>query len=240
MNLFDNTIREIDSFISSRQTQTLDKLVNFSWPSGKSSNIILHDDCALELGSPKTESVSALLFTDDISLVTDSRISLAGPDIRDLSGIIPYGRVAVVAVDGLSAENAYERYREMEDIRFRLDLKGYMLRAASQYMREWARISREAHKRGFGFSILASALINGFKILPYVKAVEMIFVTSSIKDVRELKTILEPAGKIIGAMNKMANEMDLECDECDYKDICSDAELLKGMRLSLKKTGDGR
>ena len=66
-----------------------------------------------------------------------------------------------------------------------------------------------------------------------MKAVEVIFFTSSTDDVRRLKEITVPAEKIIAAMNKMASEMDFECGSCDYQDVCDEADGLKGMRDKL-------
>ncbi|MEZ4578964.1 MAG: hypothetical protein R2875_13445 [Desulfobacterales bacterium] len=43
-----------------------------------------------------------------------------------------------------NADNSYDRYREMELLRYDIHLKGYMMRGVSQYQREWSRVSHEA------------------------------------------------------------------------------------------------
>ena len=64
---------------------------------------------------------------------------------------------------------------------------------------------------------------------------EIIFVTRSRADVLEVKEIGEQAGRIIGAMNKMVEELSFDCDSCEYQEVCSDVEELRSMRNSLKK-----
>jgi CO dehydrogenase/acetyl-CoA synthase beta subunit len=111
-----------------------------------------------------------------------------------------------------------------------------MLRAVSQYGKEWCRISREAVSAGFSSAVLGSHLIKMFKEKEYVKAAEIVFITSSPEDVRALGNIVGPAAKVIAAMNKMAYEMEFDCDDCEYQDVCDDASDLKRMRERLIHT----
>ena len=52
--------------------------------------------------------------------------------------------------------------------------------------------------------------------LDYVRAVEVIFVTAGRDDVLALRETAAEIGAIIGAMNKMAEEMSFDCDACEY------------------------
>ena len=124
----------------------------------------------------------------------------------------------------------------MDFLRYDLSLKGYMMRAVSQYMREWSRVSKEAVENGFSFQILGSALLQNLKALDYVSEAEVVFVTSSPEDVRELKKPADRFMKYINAMTKMTEEMDFDCESCEYQDVCNEAEELQGMRKSLMKT----
>jgi CO dehydrogenase/acetyl-CoA synthase beta subunit len=234
LELFDKTIREIKDCVSVMPVRTWQCSGELSWPAGGDRNIVLEGDVAVELGSPRTESASGILWTEDEGIVKDGRICLSGPEIADAPSMSPFGKVVLLQVEGFTEDNAYDRYLELEDVRYSLDLKGYMLRATSQYMREWLRISKWAKTRGLSFDKLGSHLISGYKNKPWVRAVEIIFVTSSADDVRRLKTILEPSARMIGAMNKMATEMNLECAECDYKDVCDESDILKTMRDKLR------
>lgn len=237
LELFEDTIKEVRAFFA--QTGPLSSWnedASCIWPRGGSRNIVLKDDTGLELGSPEKDSVSCLLWTHDTSLVEDGRITLIGrdfPECKEKS--LPFGKIVIAAVEGFTENNAYERHKDMDFLRYDLDLKGFMLRAASQFMREWSRISREALQNGFSARMLGSALMQLFRAQNFVKSVEVIYLTSSTADIGRLKHITAPAEMIIAAMNKMAGEMDFECDSCDYRTVCDDATQLKSMRDSLIK-----
>jgi CO dehydrogenase/acetyl-CoA synthase beta subunit len=109
-----------------------------------------------------------------------------------------------------------------------------MMRGASQYQREWSRVSREAVAGGFSFRHIGGALMDHFLSLPYVQSVETLFITSSRAEVLEAKSIADQVFTLISAMNKMAEEMSFDCDTCDYNAVCGDVAELRSMRKSLK------
>jgi len=241
MDLFTKTIEAVRAFTESNpshMTWLWDK--DAQWPSCNGKGIVLKDDLGLELGSPEKESVSCLLWTHDLSAVEDGRISLIGPDFLESAGkSLPFGKVVLVGVTGFDEDNAYDRHKELDFLRYDLDLKGYMMRAVSQYMREWCRISREALSMGFSARDLGSSLIKLIRGKHYVRAVEVIYLTSSTEDVRKLGEITASAEKIIAAMNKMAGEFEYDCTSCDYQEVCNEADGLKGMRDRLKEKTRG-
>jgi CO dehydrogenase/acetyl-CoA synthase beta subunit len=242
MELFDSTIQDIRSFVAKRQgKRTWNVEAGHPWPEGGDRNIVLKEDMGLELGSPDGESLSSILWTGTPGLIQDGSITLVGPDISEShGGSLPFAKVVLAGVSGFTDENAYERYRDMELIRYTLDLRGYMLRAVSQYQREWCRISRDAIDDGFSFDILGAALIEMFREKPYVNAVEILYVTSSPEDVWQLKDITKDTSRMIGAMHKMAEEEDFDCDTCEYQDVCDDAGELKKMREArMRKVSGG-
>ena len=241
MELFDATIRLIHDFVSNRDHKTTwTAQTEPVWPKGGNRNIVLKEDMGLEMGSPETQSLSCILWTDKPELVHDKCISLVGPDISGSRGqSLPFAKIVLAAVSGFDEENTYENYRDMELIRYDLDLKGYMLRAVSQFRREWSRISTEAINKGLSFEILGSALMKMFREKSYINALEIIFVTSNEEDVRILRDITTDSTRMIEAMNKMAREADLECDECEYQDVCDDAGELKKMREAKMKKASG-
>ncbi|MFO7559632.1 MAG: hypothetical protein R6X10_12435 [Desulfobacterales bacterium] len=242
MRLFNSIIEDIKKFITARiQTGNLLEYIvqdEISWPKAGPTDIVFKSETGIELGNPKDESVSFLAWTDDQSLVRDGLISLVGPDIGKMkSGSLPFGKIVLISGSGFNEENCYDRFREMDLSRYELSLKGYMMRAVSQYMREWSRVSREAVENGFSFSILGSALSQKLKELHYVDAVEILFVTSSAEDVRELKKTGDRFLQYINAMTKMVEEMDFQCESCEFQEICDEAEELRGMRRSLIDKG---
>jgi CO dehydrogenase/acetyl-CoA synthase beta subunit len=241
MELFSDTIAAVQAFVT-RTEPRISWIEDHTqvWPRGGSRNIVLKEELGLELGSPDKDSLACLLWTQDLSQVADGRITLIGRDFPENQGqSVAFAKVVIVGVEGFTEDNAYDRHKDMDFLRYDLDLKGFMLRAVSQFMREWCRISKEALRNGFSARVLGSALMKLFRSQDFVKAVEVIYCTSSTADVARLKEITSPAEKIIAAMNKMAGEMDFECESCDYKAVCDDATQLKSMRDKLmKKTNE--
>ncbi len=267
MNLFDDNIEDLRSFLDNKKTAgTLRELkaVNKTWPDGERGNLVLASDTAIELGCPEKESVSFMVWTEKSDLIKNGCINLIGPDISESRGnstgsfkrgifshignahvthiqhgseiiidrmqSLPFGKVVLLKLKGMDENNCYERHRQIDMARYDLNLKGYMMRAASQYMREWSRVGKEAIERGFGFVHLAGALSAIYNRLEFVEGIEFIFITSSTEDVRSLAPTGSTVEKRISAMNKMATELSFDCGSCDYTEICTEVEGLRNMR----------
>jgi CO dehydrogenase/acetyl-CoA synthase beta subunit len=237
MELFEQTFNDIRNYIEGKNCRSwVTTQRKAAWPSGKGRNVVLSDEMAVELGSPQMNSISCLIWTEKTDFVSDGKISLVGSDIKESNGkSLPFGKIVLVGVSGFDEETTYDKYKEMETIRYSLDLKGYMIRAVSQYQREWSRISKEALEKDFSFDVLGSALREEYLKKSYVHAVEFLFVTSSGEDVSQLQEITKNVGRTINALNKMLNEIDPDCDACEYNDVCDEVGELKGMRKSKKE-----
>lgn len=233
MGGFDAIIRDVKAYVGNRAGRSLLAPCGILWPGAGRNNLVLLADLALELGNPADESVSFLVTTEEEALVEDGRITLIGPDIGEASGTrLPFGKVVIVRVDEDEEDLTVKRHREMFLLKFNLSLKGYMVKAASRYMAEWSRISKEAVDTGFSFSVLGHALMEGYRRLGYVKAVEVIFVTSSGDDVKGLYDMGHNALRRVDAMNKRASEVNHDCSSCGYKDVCEEAEELREARAA--------
>lgn len=232
MELFEKTFSEIRRYTEKRSARLRFATANGSgWPGGGGRNVVLSDEMAVELGNPQMASASTLVWTENPDLVCDGKITLIGPDVHASAGAsLPFGKVVLIGGKDFNEDNTYERYKEMEAVRYSIDLKGYMIRAVSQYQREWSRVSREALQNGFSFEVLGSALRNEYMKKDYVDSVEFIFVTSSPEDVDELKEITKNVSRTINAMDKMFQEMESDCEECEYNDVCDDVVALKRMK----------
>jgi CO dehydrogenase/acetyl-CoA synthase beta subunit len=238
MELIDRTIRDLRVFMEGLPGRMV-PLPSAPWPQGGPRNIVLGEDVGLELGNPRDESVACILWSDDLGIVNDGAFTLVGPDFPESTGkTLPFGKVVLVGVEGFNEDTIYERCMQLDHLRYNIDKEGFMLKAVSQYQREWCRISKQALKRGFSAGHLAEALMQELRATPYVRSVELIFLTSSPQDVRKLREIVNPAVRLIAAMDKMAGEMDFDCDSCEFEDVCDEAEELKGMRERAKMKAD--
>ncbi|MBU1172871.1 MAG: hypothetical protein KKD44_25205 [Proteobacteria bacterium] len=233
-------IEEIRTFLQSKKNKGLCREFQaqnpVDWPLAGPRDIVLLPDLAVELGHPDDASLSFLVWTNETNKVISDRITLIGPDVGEgHQPRLPFGKVVLVKTDPCDEEFIYDRYRDMDLTRFDLSLKGYMLRATSQYMREWSRISREAVQNGFSLSILGSALIKALKELPYVQEAEVIFITRSNEDVNALNEQGHKANRLILAMNKMIREMEEDCGSCEFQDVCSDASEMQALKKTLNE-----
>ena len=245
MGLFDPHYKDIQAYLTRKRNQgKVSETLHHgktAWPSLKNRNLVLRQDTAVELGNPGDASVSFLLWMDDPSLIPHGQITRVGPDLPQAGNKqLSFGRVVIVGGSDFNEENSFDRYREMELLRYDIHLKGYMMRGVSQYQREWSRVSREAIDNGFSLQVLGGAIIDTFSKLNYIRSAEVIFITSSREDVLEMSAISANAMKIIGAMNKMAGEMSFECDTCEYTDVCADVAELRSMRNALDHSRLGR
>jgi len=234
MELIDKTIREFRSFIDGLPGKRIEMPAR-PWPEGGPRNIVLAGDVGLELGNPENDSIANILWTDDLSLVKDESITLIGPDFPESAGKrLPFGKIVLVGVEGFNEDNTYDRCSELDLLRYDIDLEGFMLRAVSQYQREWCRISKTALNEGFSAGHLGSVLMKMLKKTPYVRSAEIVFLTSSQDYIQKLRDIVNPAVRVVAAMNKMANELELDCEECEFEDVCDEADEMKEMRERAK------
>lgn len=238
MGLFDKQYKEITAYLDRRRIEG--KVSEFThnsqtkWPFEKNRNLVLGQDTAVELGNPKNASTSFLLWVNEPEKIKNGRITIVGPDLPELSGKqVSFGKIVIVGASDFDADNSYDRYRDLELLRYNIHLKGYMMRGVSQQQREWSRVSNDAVNQGFSFEHLGGALIDEFLQIGYVLSVETVFITAGREDVLETKAIADDVFKLISAMNKMAEEMSFDCDTCDYNDVCGDVEELRSMRNAM-------
>ena len=242
MNLPESILSDIKCIVEGwRESSDTERTVRkyrqqeFSWPAAKARDMVFKADTAVELGAPDQESVSFVAWTHNSCLVEDGSITVVGPDLsEETRDSLAFGKVVFAGVSGFTEDNCCGRLREMDLARFRVRLKGYMMRAVSQYMREWSRVSRKALESGFTFTILGSAMLEEIKRLEYVTDAELLFITSSPGDVRTLKPSRDRLTAYTGAMAKMTEEQEADCNQCQYRDICGETEELRIMKQKLE------
>lgn len=238
MGILDSAIGQIRDYMNHRcQGQPIATFhydgKGCSWPAGGKKNIVLGQDMGIELGNPRQESLSLILWADEHAHINDGRITVIGPDLPDAKGrSLPFAKIVMASVHGFDEENTCDRWQEMDLLRFDIDLAGYMMRAVSQYQREWSRVSSDALEKGFSFSILGSALMDRMKEKEYIDGVEILFVTESPEAVRELRDVANGAMAIIGALNRMNEEIEADCPTCDYRAVCDAVDGLREMHAA--------
>lgn len=244
MSFFEKQYAAMENFLEGLQSagslHELPYAPKTEWPVGNRGNLVLSHDTGVELGNPRDASASFFLWRNTTTDTPVHRIMLAGPDLPDCSGgRLPFGKVVLLEGNGFDADTAYARYRALDGVRYSVDLNGYMMRAVSQYQREWSRVSRTALEKGFSFKVLGSALINAYCEFSYIDSVTVLFVTLSTETVAALTAIGDQAGRVISAMHKITEDISFDCDSCAYADVCSEVSALRAMHRNLKKGASG-
>jgi len=235
MDLFNKHIQQVHFFleqkISAAQVSTADYQDIPDWYKVVSKPLVMNQDTAVELGNPNQASSSFLLWSNQHAESRHQKISIVGNDFGDIKDKqVPFGKIVIIGGNDFDEENSSQRYRALEKVRYDVHLEGYMMRGASQFQREWSRVSSAAVVKGFSLKLLGKALMDKYLEFDFVNSVEIIFVTSSLEDVLRVQAIANESMRIIGAMNKMVEEMAFDCDSCEYVEVCSEVEELRSIR----------
>ncbi len=167
----------------------------------------------------------------------DGRITLVGPDFPAASASsLPFAQVLMVGGD---FSDEYDCYRDLRDATYNVRLRGFMTRVFPGRQSIWCRVSKEALAGGFSVQVLGSSLIQALKKLEFVRSVEVLFVTSSREDVEELSGPADKVLDIVEALIKMYEEMNFDCEECEYVEVCDEVVELRQIREKLKAEREG-
>ena len=226
------------------------RIVRF-WPADQSrpaendetqtkSTLILKEDTAVELGGPATAGTTFLLWTDDVSLVSDGRVTLIGPDISETTGkVLPFGQVVLVAGSCLNKELQPRLERDLRDAEA---FPGYAVRSTGG--RIWSRVSHQARDQGFSLRRLGSTILTQLhRKQAAVTAAEIVFVTSSVEDVQSLERIGAQVRKLSHDLRrerlKQVSEDVYECRSGVSCDVCADNEVCTDIRqiVAIRKRG---
>ncbi|HUT53737.1 MAG TPA: hypothetical protein VM658_10115 [bacterium] len=232
MGLFDAQARSVLAFLADKRArkELIELAPRAGWPEAPS--LVLEEDTALELGHPLQGSLAFIVWTSDPGIVGDG-IDLVGPDVDAISQArAPLAQI--VMVSGEFGEE-YECYRELKDAVYGVKLTGVMARAMPSRQSFWYRVSREARARGFSLAHLGAALLQKLKAVKFVRSARIVFVTSGKPDLEALTAPARETGRIAGALNKMYEEMNYDCAECEYSDVCAEAIELKKIRERMVK-----
>jgi len=193
------------------------------------SPLILKENTAVELGGPLTAGSTFIIWTEDVSLISDGRITLVGQEVVEaVGGRLPFGQVIMAGGPDISRET-HSRLEREQYIAERVP--GYMVRSTGG--RIWSRASYEALDNGFSLRALGANILSHIRHrLPVVAAAEILFVTSSIEDVQDLEKIGAQVRKLSHDLRRerikqtadgnYECESDISCEACSDNDVCSE------------------
>lgn len=207
---------------------------NCNWNKLQRGCLVLENDTAVELGHPSKESLSLLMLTSDCEKINKDGVTVIGRELNEIKNSpVSFAKIILIEIEDIAEEQeAFNKFREIEQIRHTINLEGYMLRAAFQKSREWSRVSDKALKEGFSFQLYGSELLKAYKALGYVKKAEIVFITENDSLIRSLMPMGEKTVQITKALNKIFENLEFDCDACSFQNVCDEIDGLKEMHKS--------
>lgn len=227
MKLYDSTIKKSLELAGSQLTPLSQ---NSSWKNINEKVFIFPDDSAVELGASDKDSSYLIAYTTDENLVNKDEILLRGKDIKDLKGDEPFARIAILLIDDSKHQDEQKIYRFLRDIeykRYKVNPDGYMIRVNTNQLREGARVSKAAVKKGISFADVGKILQDAYKQDENVKAVKQIFITDPGFDFETFAGVAKLNEGITVTLDHILKNLKMDCNTCSFKDIC---DTIEGMR----------
>lgn len=199
--------------------------------SGKNSILLLRDT-AYELGGSQKPCVSTTVVTSSMSF--DNSVLLYGRDIPEIKTDCCFGKIVLLQIDDIDEEQAFDKIKELELVRYNYCPEGFMSRASALTLREQLRVSKKAVKKGVSFKDYGSALIEQYLKNPIVKSVQIIFLTE-FDDFNELVLISDKIRSTTSALNHILDNVLFDCSTCNLKGICDEVEGMKELHMKNAK-----
>ncbi|MFC1849799.1 hypothetical protein ACFL27_06285 [candidate division CSSED10-310 bacterium] len=235
MIIFDPLIDELKKALQVRKSgaeEHVFETISAGWKRQNRGCLVMARDTAIELGHPTTDSLFFPLVTSTPQKIEDGKITLIGKDIPALKkSPVSFADILLVETEAFGEDQTSERFFEIDMVRHRLNLEGYMLRATTQKMREWSRVSRQAIEKGFSFQVLGSEMINAYHRIGFVRAAEILFITENEDLIRQLTPLGRKVTDVTRALNTIFDKLEFDCDTCTLKDVCAEIEGLKALHV---------
>lgn len=191
--------------------------------------IILQEETKLELGGVDQKSFSLVYPIEEFDLIDDGKISLFGPEIKEISNkTIDFGVFLLIGIDNLS-ENSFDEFKNLNFISN--GIEGFMIRTIPR--RFWCRLSKSIINK-FSFEFLGNAIMFLYQQkFKEIKSMEIIFINSNPKLIESFTDMtssirLDIEQKWRKKVKEWKRRVDCDfawdCNECPYYDICEDVK----------------
>ncbi|NLI69513.1 MAG: hypothetical protein GX364_01420 [Firmicutes bacterium] len=233
--LFDEPFKNLTDYLADarlRGVLTENEFNIFSaWPEKRS--LVLQEDMAVELGSAN-HSLFLIMWTTRAEMVKPNRISLVGQDLTETEAPDRLPFAQIVLVHGHFSDD-YDTYKDIRDVVFDVKPEGISIRIRPDRQKIWCRVSSDALKKGFSLVRYGSTLIKKIVRNKNIKGCEVIFITESTGALKGLSSTSERVRDTLEALIRMYEEMNFDCDSCEYIDVCSEVAGLREIRDRLRK-----
>jgi acetyl-CoA decarbonylase/synthase complex subunit beta len=164
---------------------------------------IRRNNMQIELGGPKQETKFELVRAKNMEEVEDSKVTVIGPDLKDLpeGGSVPFG--IYIEVAGKDVEEDLEGVTERRVHEYLNFIEGIM--HLNQRYDIWIRISKKSFEKGLNsFTYVGKVLARLYKSeLPFIEKIQITFIT----DPEKVKEMYNQAMEIYDARDAKARGM---------------------------------
>ena len=229
MRLYNNLINEIRDNLSSSKPLASGNSLNVS----NKNSVIFLSDTAFELGGNQKPCVCSLAVSSDI--VFSNSVHLLGDDLNQIKSDSPFGKFVFIQIQDFDNEqNTFDKIKELEALRYHLNIDGFMTRASALNMREQIRVSKNTIKSGVVFADYGQTLLREFLKFDYVKSAEIYFVTD-FDEFEKLDSVAKKISQTTSALNHIFDNVMFDCSTCNLKEICDEVDGLKELHLKTVK-----
>lgn len=207
-----------------------------------SKEIILQEETGLELGGANKKSFSLIYPTDLIDIIRDGKITLIGPEIKDIKALnIDYGILILIGFKKIT-EKEFENLKQFNFISN--GIEGFMIRTIPRKF--WCRINTAVLKKKFSFEFFGNAIMYLYqqKFNDLIKSIEVIMINSDpdlIDKLVEITSELREESdkkwkeKIETWKKRAGCDYDWDCQECPYTETCDEVKNVLDAREKLEK-----
>lgn len=232
MELFSDAIAGLKKYLSAEEGRNSLRCYSCdlypTWP--EKSSLVLQEDTAVELGG-SAGSLFMILWTGQAGLIRPGQVSLVGSDLSEADRAkLPLSQI--IMVKG-SYRDEYETYQNLQDTIIDTRLKGVSTRFWPDRQKVWCRVSREALSEGFNLVRYGCTLIDRLGTLASVEEAEVIFTTEALPEKILLTPVAEKVQEVMEALLEIYNQLNFDCESCDYKEVCAEVAGLKEIHQRL-------
>jgi hypothetical protein len=225
MRLYNNLINEIKVSLSDAKQIKSDIILN----SNDKNTVIFLSDTAFELGGNNMPCVSSLAVSSDMEF--SNSVYLLGNDLNKIKVDSPFAKFVFIQVDDFENEqDTFDKIKDLEALRYRLNVDEFMTRASALNMREQIRVSKKAIKSGVTFADYGNTLLKKYLEFSSVKSAEIYFVTDFC-NFEKLNVIAKKISQTTSALNHIFDNIMFDCSTCNLKEICDEVDGLKELHL---------
>lgn len=229
MKLYNNLIKSLQELLCDSEKLEGAALLK----QGDKNPILLKSDTAFELGGSQKSCVSSLAVSSDLKFTNG--VYLLGNDLNEIKCDSPFAKVVFVEVEDFENEQqTFDKIKELEALRYKLSIDGFMTRASAFSQREQIRVSKSAIKNGVTFSQYGNTILNEYLSFDFVKSADIYFITD-FHDFEKLNSISQKISQTTSALNHIFDNIMFDCSTCNLKEICDEVEGLKELHFKNAK-----